>query len=174
MRVLRNAQRWLKNIGLPFVQVDQICFTNLRSQSKIEYWSERHVSEDFELMIHLYNLGFNGRYVAYPDCEFEEGITRTFDEEAGRHRKFSLGAHELVFNPFQDMLGHGVFTPLFRTFLSCDIPSYYKIFLTAYLCSYTSGGTYIIVFTIASLARILDGGYKVSALYAFTPAGVIM
>jgi hypothetical protein len=100
MRVLRNAQRWLKNIGLPFVQVDQISFTNLRSQSKIEYKSECHVSGDFELMTHLYNLGFNGRYVAYPDCEFEEGITRTFDEEAGRHRKFSLEAHELVFNPF--------------------------------------------------------------------------
>lgn len=47
-------------------------------------------------MIHLYNLGFNGRYVNYPDCEFQEGITRTFDEEAGRHRKFSLGAHELM------------------------------------------------------------------------------
>ena len=174
MRVLRNAQRWLKNIGLPFVQVDQICFTNLRSQSKIEYWSECHVSEDFELMIHLYNLGFNGRYVAYPDCEFEEGITRTFDEEAGRHRKFSLGAHELVFNPFQDMVGHGIFTPLFRTFLSCDIPTYYKIFLTAYLCSYTSGGAYLIVFTIASLARILDSGSQVSVLYGFTPAGVIV
>jgi hypothetical protein len=174
MRVLRNAQRWLKNIGLPFVQVDQICFTNLRSQSKIEYWSECHVSEDFELMIHLYNLGFNGRYVAYPDCEFEEGITRTFDEEAGRHRKFSLGAHELVFNPFQDMLGHGIFTPLFRTFMSCDIPSYYKIFLTAYLCSYASGGAYIIVVVISAMARIFDGGPKVSALYAFTPAGVIV
>jgi hypothetical protein len=174
MRVLRNAQRWLKNIGLPFVQVDQICFTNLRSQSKIEYWSECHVSEDFELMIHLYNLGFNGRYVAYPDCEFEEGITRTFDEEAGRHRKFALGAHELVFNPFQDMLGQGIFTPLFRTFMSCDIPSYYKIFLTAYLCSYTSGGTYIIVFTLSAIARILDGGSQVSSLFAFTPAGIIV
>ena len=89
----------------------------------------------FELMLHLYNLGFNGRYCAYPDCEFQEGITRTFDEEAGRHRKFALGAHELVFNPFNEMLGHGIFTPLFNTFLSCDIPSYYKVFLTAYLCS---------------------------------------
>jgi hypothetical protein len=174
MRVLRNAQRWLKNIGLPFIQVDQIGFTNLRSESKIEYWSECHVSEDFELMIHLYNLGFNGRYCAYPDCEFEEGITRTFDEEAGRHRKFSLGAHELVFNPFQDMVGHGIFTPLFRTFMACDIPSYYKIFLTAYLCSYTSGGAYIIVFTVASIAWLLDGESDVSTLYAFSPAGIIV
>jgi hypothetical protein len=49
MRVLRNAQRWLQNIGLPFIQVDQIGFTNLRAESKIEYWSECHVSEDFEV-----------------------------------------------------------------------------------------------------------------------------
>jgi hypothetical protein len=74
----------------------QIGSYNLQDDGSTEYWSENHVSEDFELMIHLYNLGFNGRYVNYPDCEFQEGITRTFDEEAGRHRKFSLGAHELM------------------------------------------------------------------------------
>ena len=97
------------------------------------YWSEGHVSEDFELMIHLYNLGYKGRYIAYPDCEFQEGVTRTFDEEATRHRKFSLGAHELMFNPFQDILGQGILTPLFKTFLTCSLPSYYKIYLASYL-----------------------------------------
>ena len=174
MRTLRKAQQWLKNIGLQFLPVDQVGFGNLQAQNRTEYWSENHVSEDFELMIHLYNLGFNGRYCAYPDCEFQEGITRTFDEEAGRHRKFSLGAHELVFNPFQDILGHGFFTPLFRTFLSSDIPSYYKVFLTAYLCSYTSGGAYIIVFTTSALVRIFDKETEVTSLYAFSPAGVII
>ena len=122
----------------------------------------------------LYSLGFNGRYVAYPDCEFQEGITRTFDEEAGRHRKFALGAHELVFNPFTDWVGHGVFTPLWRTFLACDIPSYYKVYLTAYLCSYASGGAYLVVFTIAAIARILDVEDDVQTLYSFSPAGVIV
>jgi hypothetical protein len=119
-------------------------------------------------------LGFNGRYCAYPDCEFQEGITRTFDEEAGRHRKFSLGAHELIFNPFQDIISHGIFTPLFRTFLKCDIPSYYKIFLTAYLCSYTSGGVYLIVFTASAIARIMDAETELTFLFAFSPAGVIV
>merc|ERR1719263_433652 len=140
MRMMRQAQRWLQNIGLPFLPIDQVGFSNLQAENRIEYWSECHVSEDFELMIHLYNLGFNGRYCAYPDCEFQEGITRTFDEEAGRHRKFALGAHELVFHPIAECFGKGIFTPLFKTFLTCDIPSYYKIFLTAYLCSYTTGG----------------------------------
>ncbi|CAB9498578.1 Conserved hypothetical, protein [Seminavis robusta] len=174
MRNLRNAQRWLKNIGLPFLSVDQVGFKNLHGGLRSEYWSECHVSEDFELMIHLYNIGYNGRYIAYPGCEFQEGVTRTFDEEAGRHRKFALGAHELMFNPFQEMLGHGIFTPLFRTFLTCDIPSYYKIFLTAYLFSYTAGGTYLIVFAISAVARILDAGGDINTLYAFSPAGIIV
>jgi cellulose synthase/poly-beta-1,6-N-acetylglucosamine synthase-like glycosyltransferase len=174
MRTLRKAQQWLKNIGLQFLPVDQVGFANLQAQNRTEYWSENHVSEDFELMIHLYNLGFNGRYICIPDCEFQEGITRTFDEEAGRHRKFALGAHELVFNPFQDMLGKGVFTPLFRTFLQSDIPSYYKVFLTAYLCSYTSGGAYIIVFVASALVRIFDQEDEIDRLYYFSPAGVII
>jgi len=174
MRNLRSAQRWLRNIGLPFLPVDQVGFSNLSSANRIEYWSESHVSEDFELMIHLYNLGFNGRYCAYPDCEFQEGITRTFDEEAGRHRKFALGAHELVFNTFQDMIGQGIFTPIFRTFMSCDIPSYYKVFLTAYLCSYASGGAYLIVFAAAAILRLLDQEAESRTLYAFSPAGIII
>jgi len=174
MRNLRNAQRWLQNIGLPFLSVDQVGFKNLHGGLRMEYWSESHVSEDFELMIHLYNIGYNGRYIAFPGCEFQEGVTRTFDEEAGRHRKFALGAHELIFNPFQEMVGHGIFTPLFKTFIHCDIPSYYKIFLTAYLFSYTAGGTYFIVFTIAAIARILDAGGDIGLMYAFTPAGIII
>jgi hypothetical protein len=67
IRTLRKAQRWLQNIGLPFLLVDQVGLNNLQDQGSTKYWSENHVSEDFELMIHLYNLGFNGRYVAYPD-----------------------------------------------------------------------------------------------------------
>jgi cellulose synthase/poly-beta-1,6-N-acetylglucosamine synthase-like glycosyltransferase len=173
IRTLRKAQRWLKNIGLPFLSVDQIGSYNLQDDGSTEYWSENHVSEDFELMIHLYNLGFNGRYVCYPDCEFQEGITRTFDEEAGRHRKFSLGAHELMFNPFNNWVGQGIFSPLFRTFLKSDIPSYYKIFLTAYLFSYTSGGTYLLVFTMACVARILDKQEQVELFSSFSSAGVL-
>ena len=174
VRTLRKAQQWLERIGLHFLPVDQVGFANLQAENRTEYWSESHVSEDFELMIHLYSLGFNGRYCAYPDCEFQEGITRTFDEEAGRHRKFALGAHELVFNPFQEMMSHGIFTPIFRTFVSCDIPSYYKIFLSAYLSSYAAGGAYVIVLTTASLLRIFDGDGSFEFISAFNPASVII
>jgi cellulose synthase/poly-beta-1,6-N-acetylglucosamine synthase-like glycosyltransferase len=174
VRGLRAAQQWLTRIGLHFLPVDQVGFANLEAQNRTEYWSESHVSEDFELMIQLYSLGFNGRYCAYPDCEFQEGITRTFDEEAGRHRKFALGAHELVFNTFESMPSQGVFTPVFKTFMSCGIPNYYKVFLSAYLCSYASGSTYIIVFTVSAIMRILDRDQEVDAISLFNPAGVIL
>jgi len=72
------------------------------------------------------------------------------------------------------MIGHGVFTPLFRTFMSCDIPSYYKIFLTAYLCSYASGGTYLLVFSVAAIAHLADSEGEIDSISAFSPAGVIV
>ena len=102
-------------------------------------------------------------------------VTRTFDEEAGRHRKFALGGHELMFNPFQDWFGHGILTPIFKTFLTCDIPSYYKIFLTSYLLSYTSGGIYIIVFTVAAIVRLIGTEESgLTSLYAFSPASILI
>eukprot|EP00980_Cylindrotheca_fusiformis_P012769 scaffold3120_cov73-Cylindrotheca_fusiformis.AAC.5 len=174
IRTLRKTQRWLNNIGLPFLTIDQVGLSNLKDHSSTEYWSECHVSEDFELMIHLYNLGFNGRYVAYPGCEFQEGITRTFDEEAGRHRKFALGAHELMFNPINSWISQGLFSPLFKMFLRADIPSYYKIYLTAYLFSYTSGGAYLLVFSIAAIARIAGTEQAVDYIYTFNSAGVLV
>lgn len=174
VRTLRKAQQWLKSIGLNFVPVDQVGFANLQAQNRIEYWSESNVSYDFELMIHLYSLGFNGRYVNYEDCEFQEGITRNFNEEAVRCRKLALGAHELVFHPFQDMLGRGIFTPVFRTFMTCEIPSYYKIFLTAHLCSYASGGSYILIFVLSSVLQLFDKKTEVDTISIFNPAGIII
>ena len=125
-------------------------------------------------MIHLYNLGYKGRYVAFKDCEFQEGVTRTFDEEAGRHRKFALGAHELMFNPFQDIFSKGLYSSLFKTFLKCDIPSYYKIYLTAYLQSYMSGGVFLLIFTIATILRLAGGTSGTGSLYVFSPIAVLV
>jgi hypothetical protein len=79
-----------------------------------------------------------------------------------------------MFNPINNWISQGFFSPLFRTFLKSDIPSYYKIFLTAYLFSYTSGGAYILVFTIAAIARILDKESEISYIAAFNSAGVLI
>ena len=56
-----------------------------------------------------------------------------------------------------------------------DIPSYYKVFLTSYLFSYTSGGCYLLVFSIAAICRILDfSNNDVEYIYAFNSAGVLV
>jgi hypothetical protein len=175
VRTLRKAQQWLQNIGIPFLSVDQVGLRNLQDHSFTEYWSENHVSEDFELMIHLYNLGFDGRYIVYPSCEFQQSVSRSFDEEASRQRKLSLGAHELIFNPLNSWLIRGPFSPVFVTmFKSKAIPSGYKIFLAAHLLSYTIGGIYLLVFTVAATARILDNEISEASLrFTFNSAGFL-
>ena len=156
MRSFRRAQHWLQNIGLGFLSMDQLGSERIYSDFAAEYWSESNCSEDFELMINLYNLGYDGRYVSYEGAEYEEGVTRTFDEEAERYRRFSVGAHELVFNSFQEMFGRGIFSPDFWSFMKSDMPGYYKIYLTAYLLSYTVGGTFILLYTCACLTRLFE------------------
>jgi hypothetical protein len=44
IRNLRSAQKWLNNIGLPFLGVDQIGFRQVTNSNRTEYWSETHVS----------------------------------------------------------------------------------------------------------------------------------
>lgn len=179
VRSLRTAQRWLQNIGVEFLPVDQIGFGNLQANRRTEYWSEKHTWGAFEMMFHMYNLGFNGRYCAFPACEFEVGVPRTFDELASSHRSLAKGAHEILFNSFQDMMGgHGIFTRLFREFMACGMQSYYKTYLFAYLCSYTIGGTYILAFYIDAIFRILDENddenEAVDEFHSFSPASAII
>lgn len=173
MRSFRQAQTWLRNIGLDFLSVDQVG-NDLQMDSSTVYWSEDNASEDFEVMINLYNLGYDGRFICYPDSDYQEGVTRTFDEEAERQRRFSVGAHELMYNPFAEMFGKGFFKRSFWSFLTSDIPGYYKIYLTSYLLSYTSGGTFVILYTCAALTRLFgpDEGY-VTVFYGLSPFGFI-
>jgi hypothetical protein len=79
-----------------------------------------------------------------------------------------------MFNPIAEFFNHGIYSPLFRTFLKCDIPGYYKIFLTAYLQSYMSGGVYLLVFTIATIVRVLGSEGQSGTLYAFSPIAVLI
>ena len=127
-------------------------------------------------MIHLYNLGFDGRYVSYPACEFEQGVSRTFDEEAARHRRLSLGAHELLFHPINSWLVRSPFSPVFQTMMkSKAISSSYKIFLISTLFHFCSGGIYLFVFTVAATARIL--GHTIqetsSLIFVFNSASIL-
>jgi cellulose synthase/poly-beta-1,6-N-acetylglucosamine synthase-like glycosyltransferase len=159
------------NIGLPFIQVDQTVLpTYVLTESKIEYWSECHVSEDFELMIHLYNLGFNGRYCAYPDREFEEGITRTFDEEASRHQSFASErtSWSLIHSRICSVM---VSLHRFRRSWRVTFPLL-QDFLNGVPCSYTSVVP-ILYFHYRLIAWLLMVNQMSPSLYAL-PAGIIV
>lgn len=127
----------------------------------VEYWSESHISEDFELMIRLYIMGYTGKYVAFPDSEFQEGITFNYDEEARKLRKFSSGAHELIFNPMSCWLSSSVLSKKYHNFILSPLPRFYKIHLISYLGSYFSSGFFVIFVSIAFVARLAgsDAGY---------------
>eukprot|EP00298_Acanthocystis_sp_HF-20_P005249 c15487_g1_i1.p1 GENE.c15487_g1_i1~~c15487_g1_i1.p1 ORF type:complete len:785 (+),score=267.65 c15487_g1_i1:100-2355(+) len=101
------------------------------------YWSERHVSEDFDLSFRLQQFGFIGRYVTHTGPEFKEGISLTNYDEILRLQKYAYGACEMMFNPFIKWFISGPLTPLYRKFLfSKNIPWWSKISMTSYLGSY--------------------------------------
>jgi hypothetical protein len=62
---------------------------------------------------------------------------------------------------------------MFKTFLTSDIPSYYKIYLTSYLTSYMSGYIFFIVFTVAAIIRLANSE-GLDTLYKYNPASIIV
>lgn len=61
-------------------------------------WSEDKVSEDYDLAIRLYALGFHGKYAHLPGLEFTEYASRTFVEETEKQRRYAYGLFEMLFD----------------------------------------------------------------------------
>lgn len=101
-----------------------------------KWWSEAHVSEDFEMSLKLQGLGYISRYATYSKKGFEEGVSLTCYDELNRWSKYAYGCSELVFNPFRDWFKKGPFTKIFRTFLRSDLNSYSKITMIFYIGTY--------------------------------------
>ena len=80
------------------------------------WWSEAHVSEDFDLAIRMMAKDYVGRYATYVEG-FQEGISLTYTEEEKKVVKFAYGAAEMLLNPFRYWLTGTPFSPLFRKFL---------------------------------------------------------
>lgn len=99
-------------------------------------WSERHVSEDFELSLKLQGLGYTVRMAAYNNGDFKEGVSLTVYDEISRWQKYAYGVSELMFNPIRYWY-KGPFTPLFRQFLlSRKIRGFSKFTMLAYMGTY--------------------------------------
>ena len=137
-----------------------------------KFWSESHVSEDFDMALRLQMSGFALRVVSYTGDGFKEGVSLTVYDELARWEKYAYGCNELLFNPFRLWLRRGPFAKLFREFLcSGAIPLPKKITICAYIGTYyaLAGvwiGTLINYFVTGWYKSILDHFYMDSfALY---------
>ncbi len=61
-------------------------------------WSENKVSEDFDMAIRLYGMGYHGKYAKIPGLEFTEYTSTSFEEETGKQRRYAYGLFEMMFD----------------------------------------------------------------------------
>ena len=105
-----------------------------------KYWSESHVSEDFDMALRMQAAGYTLRYAAYTGDGFKEGVSLTVYDELARWEKYAYGCNELLFHPFRLWIFKGPFTPLFRRFLFSCIPLPSKLTILAYIGTYYALG----------------------------------
>ncbi|KAK9415608.1 putative Glycosyl transferase family group 2-domain-containing protein [Seiridium unicorne] len=105
-----------------------------------KFWSESHVSEDFEISLQLQCAGYTLRFAAYTGDGFQEGVSLTVYDELARWEKYAYGCNELLFHPLRYWIIRGPFTPLFRKFLFSSIGLPKKITILAYIGTYYAIG----------------------------------
>jgi cellulose synthase/poly-beta-1,6-N-acetylglucosamine synthase-like glycosyltransferase len=83
---------------------------------QFQFFSEHHVSEDFELSLRLQTAGYKGRYATYIDG-FEEGVTLSALDEIGRLQKYAYGVNELTIHPIGQWCSRGILGSTFKAYL---------------------------------------------------------
>jgi hypothetical protein len=101
-----------------------------------KFWSESHVSEDFDMSLRLQVAGYSLRYASYTGGGFQEGVSLTVYDELARWEKYAFGCNELLFHPLRLWIVRGPFTKLFRDFLFSCIALPKKITIMAYIGTY--------------------------------------
>lgn len=101
-----------------------------------KFWSESHVSEDFDMSLRLQCAGYIMRLAAWAGDGFKEGVSLTVYDELARWEKYAYGCNELMFNPIRKWITHGLFTPIFIRFLKSVIPVASKITVIGYIGTY--------------------------------------
>lgn len=120
-----------------FLRWSAIQEVGIETEGKRRWWSESHVSEDFEMSIRLQDLGYCIRMASYAGGEFKEGVSLTVYDEFARWQKYAYGISELCFNPIRYWVSRGPFTKLFKDFLkSKRINAASKFTMLAYMGSY--------------------------------------
>jgi len=168
------------NAILRWSALQQVSYTDDDGYEK--FWSECHVSEDFDMSLRLQIAGYTIRLGAYTGEDFKEGVSLTVYDELNRWEKYAYGCNELLFHPLRFWPTRGPFTPLLRKFLASNIRLTSKITIISYIGTYYAIGaawllTLVNYFLIGWFNGYLDHYYidsfKVyfSLVAVFTGAG---
>ncbi|PHH92996.1 hypothetical protein CDD83_2485 [Cordyceps sp. RAO-2017] len=126
------------NAVLRWSAIQQVSYRDEDGYDK--FWSESHVSEDFDMSLRLQCSGYIIRLAAWAGEGFKEGVSLTVYDELARWEKYAYGCNELLFHPIRTWLWRGPFTPLFRRFLFSNIRFTSKITVVSYIGTYYAIG----------------------------------
>ncbi|PNS18232.1 hypothetical protein CAC42_7601 [Sphaceloma murrayae] len=139
------------NAFLRWKAIQSIAF---EEDGRTKFWSENHVSEDFDVALRLQMNHFFVRMAGYHNNEFKEGVSLTIYDELARWEKYAYGCNELIFNPLIYWPTRGIFTPLFLKFIFSNIKITSKFTILAYVGTYYAIG---VGFPLSLLNYILAG-----------------
>ncbi|KAI0164495.1 glycosyl transferase family group 2-domain-containing protein [Hypoxylon sp. FL1284] len=105
-----------------------------------KFWSESHVSEDFDMALRLQCAGYDIRFASYTGEGFQEGVSLTVYDELARWEKYAYGCNELLFHPLRYWITRGPITPLFRKFMLSSIHLPKKLTICTYIGTYYAIG----------------------------------
>ncbi|KAK4186324.1 putative glycosyltransferase [Podospora australis] len=126
------------NAILRWSAIQQVSYEDEDGYEK--FWSESHVSEDFDMSLRLQCSGYIIRLAAWAGEGFKEGVSLTVYDELARWEKYAYGCNELLFHPIRMWIWKGPFTPLFRRFLFSNIRFTSKITVISYIGTYYAIG----------------------------------
>ncbi|CAK7234592.1 hypothetical protein SCUCBS95973_008988 [Sporothrix curviconia] len=134
------------NAMLRWSAIQQVAYVDGDGYDK--FWSESHVSEDFDMSLRLQCDGYIVRLAAWAGNGFKEGVSLTVYDELARWEKYAYGCNELLFHPVRTWLWRGPFTPLFRKFLFSRIRFTSKVTVLSYVGTYYAIGAAWLMTTV--------------------------
>ncbi|KAK4947938.1 hypothetical protein LTR10_013446 [Elasticomyces elasticus] len=126
------------NAILRWSAIQQVSYIDDDNYEK--FWSESHVSEDFDMSLRLQCDGYIIRLASWAHGGFKEGVSLTVYDELARWEKYAYGCNELLFHPLRQWIYRGPFTELFRRFLFSNIRFTSKITIISYIGTYYAIG----------------------------------
>jgi hypothetical protein len=145
------------NAILRWSAIQQVSYVDEDNYEK--FWSESHVSEDFDMSLRLQCNGYIIRLAAWAGEGFKEGVSLTVYDELARWEKYAYGCNELLFHPIRFWPVRGPFTPLFRRFLFSNIRFTSKITIVSYIGTYYAIGAAWVMTTANYFAIGWFNGY---------------